>query len=133
MKSFIEIANNIEFDIRPRFIGRQCSCLESTYVWSYKITINNFGKTDVQLLSRYRKIIDTMGLYYERRVYGVSGVRPIIPAGGSYTYTSSANLKTASGILIGSYQMLDLKRGEVFNAEVLAVSLDSPYQIVNLV
>ncbi|MDF3047807.1 MAG: apaG [Candidatus Midichloriaceae bacterium] len=133
MKHLIETANNIEFEVKPRFIGRHCSCLEATYVWSYRITINNLGKTDVQLLSRCRKLIDTNGLYYEGRVYGVSGDRPIIRAGGSYSYTSSANLKTPSGILLGNCELLDLKHGNILIADVLATSLDSPYQIVSLV
>jgi ApaG protein len=80
----------------------------------------------VQLRSRYWLITDAQGQTQEVRGPGVVGEEPVIAPGDCFTYTSGAPLPTASGIMVGSYQM-ETASGEMFNVDVPAFSLDSPY------
>jgi ApaG protein len=52
--------------------------------------------------------------------------RPVIQPGESFRYTSGCPLTTPSGIMVGTYQMLDAA-GQPFEVEIPAFSLDSPF------
>ena len=49
----------------------------------------------------------------------------MLEPGGSYEYTSGVPLPTPSGFMVGSYGMVSA-RGERFNIDIPAFSLDSP-------
>ena len=55
---------------------------------------------------------------------GVVGEQPILNPGSSFSYTSGVPLTTSSGFMDGHYVMVT-DRGERFEAEVPAFSLDS--------
>jgi ApaG protein len=56
------------------------------------------------------------------------GETPVIQPGNSFSYTSGCPLRTPSGIMAGSYQMADAK-GQLFDVEIPAFSLDSPFAL----
>ena len=56
---------------------------------------------------------------------GVVGEQPVLDPGDAFEYTSGTPLPTASGIMVGVYQM-ELATGERFDVEIPAFSLDSP-------
>ena len=58
---------------------------------------------------------------------GVVGEQPIINPGESYEYMSGAPLPTPSGIMEGTYEMIN-DTGESFDVEIPLFSLDSPYE-----
>jgi ApaG protein len=100
---------------------------ESQFLWSYTVTIENTGKEPVQLLSRYWHITDGDGRVQELRGQGVVGAQPVIEPGKQFQYTSGCPLPTASGFMVGRYQMR-LASGEAFEAEIPAFLLESPYE-----
>lgn len=55
------------------------------------------------------------------------GEKPFIPPGAEYHYTSGTPLTTPSGIMEGTYHMITQK-GEHFDVDIPAFSLDSPYE-----
>jgi ApaG protein len=59
---------------------------------------------------------------------GVVGKTPVLDPGESFTYTSGCPLGTASGIMVGSYQM-QLQDGSLIDVAIPAFSLDSPFAI----
>jgi ApaG protein len=80
----------------------------------------------VKLEHRYWRITDAIGRVQEVSGPGVIGEQPIIPPGGSFEYTSGTPLPTSSGIMMGRYGMID-QRGQAFDVDIPAFSLDSPH------
>jgi ApaG protein len=79
----------------------------------------------VTLKTRYWKITDSTGRSQEVRGAGVVGEQPVLKPGQSFQYTSGAPLATPSGFMVGAYQM-ETDRGEAFNVDIPAFSLDGP-------
>jgi ApaG protein len=86
----------------------------------------------VQLVSRHWHIIDANGRQEEVRGAGVVGEQPILKTGESFRYTSGCPLTTPSGIMSGTYRMVD-EDGRSFDVVIPTFSLDSPHmrRIVN--
>jgi len=53
------------------------------------------------------------------------GEQPVLGPGQSFQYTSGVPLPTASGFMLGSYNMASAA-GERFDIDIPAFSLDSP-------
>ena len=103
------------------------------FTFAYTITISNAGDLPVQLLSRHWLITDANDDVQEVRGEGVVGEQPIIPAGGSFRYTSGATLATPNGYMEGSYFMVVREPMEVspeelptFEVPIPAFSLHTP-------
>lgn len=120
------ITRNIRVRVAPEFLEDRSTPEENYYFWAYTIEISNAGAEAVQLTSRLWRITDSRGHREEVRGPGVVGKTPVIAPGASFSYTSGCPLRTPSGIMVGSYQMQD-SQGEMFNVEIPAFSLDSPY------
>lgn len=118
--------SSIRIRVEPSFLEDQSAPEENRYFWAYTIEIANVGKRTVQLRSRHWRITDANGRTEEVRGPGVVGKTPVLAPGESFTYTSGCPLTTASGIMVGSYQMTD-EAGGRFEVAVPAFSLDSPH------
>lgn len=129
--SYSATTRHIRVTVTPTYLDDQSAPNDSHFVWSYHVKIDNFGQETVQLLSRHWKITDARGELHEVRGTGVIGEQPTLEPGDSYEYTSGTPLATPSGIMLGTYQM-ENERGEQFDIEIPAFSLDSPYQPVRL-
>ncbi|MDE1902123.1 MAG: Co2+/Mg2+ efflux protein ApaG [Alphaproteobacteria bacterium] len=121
----------IRVTVVPTYLDDRSAPQDGHFVWAYEVTIENMGAETVQLLSRHWKITDARGELHEVRGPGVIGEQPTLEPGDSYSYTSGTPLATPSGIMTGTYQM-ENERGEQFDVEIPAFSLDSPYQPVLL-
>ncbi|MFM7621461.1 MAG: Co2+/Mg2+ efflux protein ApaG [Alphaproteobacteria bacterium] len=99
---------------------------EHTFVWLYRIAIENGRSRPVKLCNRFWRIVDETGHIEEISGPGVVGQQPVIPAGESFEYVSGAPLKTPSGMMGGYYSMMDLD-GNLFTVDIPSFSLDSPY------
>lgn len=114
--------------VTPRFLPERSSAAEGQYFWAYTIEIANLGPEPVQLESRYWRITDALGRLQEVRGAGVVGEQPILQPGQSFEYTSGVPLNTPSGFMVGHYVMIGAK-GERFEIEIPAFSLDSPTEV----
>ena len=81
----------------------------------------------MQLLERAWRITDANGRVETVRGPGVVGETPILEPGGSFRYTSGCGLTTASGLMSGTYRMVDAN-GAAFDVEIPPFSLDSPME-----
>ncbi len=99
---------------------------ESEYFWNYTIEIANQGSRTVQLTHRHWRITDERGHRETVDGPGVVGVQPTLKPGQSFRYSSGCPLKAPSGFMAGAYRMVD-HEGQVFEVEIPAFSLDSPY------
>ncbi|MCB1548530.1 MAG: Co2+/Mg2+ efflux protein ApaG [Hyphomicrobiaceae bacterium] len=120
------VTRGIRVRVTPEFIEDQSSPDESYFVWAYTVEIANEGEETVQLISRHWRITDGRGSLQEVRGPGVVGKTPVLAPGASFRYTSGCPLTTPSGIMAGSYQMSG-PGGVLFNVEIPAFSLDSPF------
>jgi ApaG protein len=125
---FTKTTRNVKITATPQFLADHSEPGDQHYVWAYTIQLENMGKVPVKLLSRHWKITDAQGLTQEVRGAGVIGQQPVLQPGEAYSYTSGTALHTASGLMLGEYEMLAPDSGEHFDVEIPAFSLDSPYQ-----
>ncbi|MFA5121541.1 Co2+/Mg2+ efflux protein ApaG [Zavarzinia sp.] len=121
----------IRVSVKPTFLEDQSSPDENYYVWAYRVQIENQGAETVQLRDRYWRITDGFGRVQEVRGPGVVGEQPVLKPGERFEYTSGTPLATPSGIMLGTYRM-ETDKGESFEVEVPAFSLDSPHQPVRI-
>jgi ApaG protein len=82
--------------------------VNSEYLFSYRITIENLTEHPLKLLSRHWHILDSVGTHREVEGEGVVGQQPVIMPGNSYEYTSAANLQSDIGKMYGSYVFANL-------------------------
>ncbi len=114
--------------MQPQFIEEQSSPDEDYFFWAYTIEIVNETNEPVKLKSRVWQITDARGVTEEVRGPGVVGQTPTIAPGDMFSYTSGCPLSTSSGIMVGSYQMVD-DEGKLFDVAIPAFSLDSPFTV----
>jgi ApaG protein len=117
----------ISVSVTPRFLEDQSDPDDDSYVWAYTIVIANESDRQVQLLSRHWIITDARGHVEDVRGPGVVGEQPILDPGDAFEYTSGCPLRTPTGFMRGTYQMVD-ESGAGFEIVIPAFSLDSPYQ-----
>jgi ApaG protein len=119
------ITRQIEVTVEPNFMPGRSSVEHRQYFWSYTIVITNTGAETVQLQTRHWIITDATGHQETVRGEGVVGEKPVLAPGERFEYTSGVPLRTASGFMTGSYQMVS-ESGEQFEIDVPTFSLDSP-------
>jgi len=124
---YSQTTNSILVTVEPTYLDDQSSPDEDHYVWAYSVKIENQGVQIVQLKNRYWHITDARGHIQEVRGPGVIGEQPVLKPGESFEYTSGTPLGTPSGIMAGTYEMTT-DDGELFDVDVPAFSLDSPFQ-----
>ena len=115
----------IQISVQPIYLEEQSIPEENKYVWAYHVNITNRGRETVQLISRYWNITDSNGCVKEVRGEGVVGEQPVLAPGESFEYTSGTPLQASSGIMLGTYQMVNDK-GEKFDIDIPPFSLDIP-------
>jgi ApaG protein len=119
--------HDIKITATPIFAPERSDAALNRYFWTYTIEIANDGDVQVQLLERYWRITDANGRVETVQGPGVVGETPVIEPGASFSYTSGCGLTTASGVMSGTYRMVDAN-GRSFLAEIPAFSLDSPME-----
>jgi ApaG protein len=128
MSNYSATTNGIRIDVNPSFLGDQSDPANDDYVWSYTVKIENTSPQTVQLTARRWQITDRNGITQIVQGPGVVGEQPILREGDIFTYTSGCPLSTPSGVMQGTYRMVTLE-GEVFEANIPAFSLDSPFDV----
>ena len=123
---YTAVSNKIKITVRPKYLEEQSEPDEGRYFWAYTIEIANIGDRTVQLTHRHWRITDANGRQEEVRGPGVVGEQPRLQPGEAFTYTSGCPLTTPSGIMVGTYRMVD-EDGAAFEVAIPAFSLDSPH------
>ena len=128
---YTKTTHAIEVIVKPIYLEEQSSPDEGHFVWAYQVRIENKGRARVQLLNRYWRITDALGRVQEVRGAGVVGEQPVLAPGEAFEYTSGTPLPTASGFMVGTYEMLR-DDGDRIEVEIPAFSLDSPHEPTQL-
>ncbi len=117
--------NSIDVNVSAHYVEGQSEPSRNRYVFSYTITITNFGNRPAQLISRHWIITDADGNQQEVHGDGVVGEQPKMEPGEGFRYTSGAILKTPVGSMQGTYHMVD-DEGNKFEAPIAAFTLAVP-------
>lgn len=120
------LTNGFQVTVLPAYLAEQSDPDDGHYVWSYTIEIANLGGETAQLMTRHWIITDGNGRREDVNGPGVVGEQPILRPGDVFRYTSGCPLTTPSGIMVGTYRMVD-ENGRAFDIEIPAFSLDSPF------
>jgi len=97
-------------------------------VFQYTVRITNEGAETVQLVSRHWVITDGHDHVEEVRGPGVVGEQPVLEPGESFKYSSWCPLKTPTGMMRGTYQMIRTN-GEQFDIEIAPFGLKARYMV----
>lgn len=119
----------IEVNVAPSYRADESSDVESRYVFSYTVTVQNQSPHSVQLMARYWKITQGSGDCQEVRGKGVVGQQPLIGPGQSFRYTSRAILQTPVGVMEGAYTLLDTSTQRAFEVAITPFRLAVPLQL----
>lgn len=109
---------------QPEFLADQSDPARGVCAFAYTITIRNTGTVAAQLIARHWVITDALGHTDEVKGLGVVGQQPLLKPGESFQYTSGTRLRTASGIMRGSFLVVT-EDGERFDVEVPAFVLEA--------
>jgi ApaG protein len=104
---YYEITQGVEVQVTPEYMPNESNISESSYLFSYHITITNQGETEVQLISRHWIITDGAGIVHEVKGPGVIGEQPQLKPGEKFEYSSFCPLKTPTGNMRGTFQMVN--------------------------
>lgn len=122
------VTNNVRVEVESHYAPDQSQPFQSHWFFHYTVRISNEGDETVQLLSRHWIITDGTGRVEEVRGPGVVGEQPVLAPGESFEYTSGCPLKTSTGSMRGTYQMVT-EDGTHFDVEIARFALAEPYTV----
>ena len=119
------LTQGILVTVESEYIPERSSVSSRQFAFAYKVRIANQGSKTAQLRSRHWIITDANGDVQEVRGEGVVGAQPVLRPGEEFEYTSWCVIRTPSGSMRGTYQMVT-PDGESFDAEIAPFRLGLP-------
>jgi ApaG protein len=120
------VTRDIRVEVLSRYSAENSGPGE--WVFEYTVRITNIGKGTVQLLTRHWIITDALERTREVQGPGVVGKQPILEPGESFQYSSWCPLKTPTGTMHGTYQMVG-GDGATFDIDIAPFALKAPYMV----
>jgi ApaG protein len=122
------VTNNVRVEVESRYAPELSQPFQSSWVFHYTVRITNEGDETVQLLSRHWIITHADGHVDEVKGPGVVGEQPVLAPGEAFQYSSRSQLKTSTGVMRGTYQMVTAD-GDHFDIEIAPFALHEPYTV----
>jgi ApaG protein len=122
------ITNNVRVEVESQYAPEHSQPFQNQWFFHYTVRITNEGDETVQLISRHWTITDATGYAEEVKGPGVVGEQPVLAPGESFHYTSGCQMKTSTGVMRGTYQMVD-EDGGYFDVEIAPFALHEPYTV----
>lgn len=123
-----KISEGVQVSVETFYQQDYSNPLLSEFMFAYRITIENHNPFPVKLHSRHWYIFDSNGEFREVEGEGVVGVQPVINSGENYQYVSGCNLKSEMGRMYGSYTMENLETKELFDVNIPAFEMITPFK-----
>jgi ApaG protein len=123
-----QITEGVKVSVITSYQPEYSSPVQSHYVFTYKILIENNSEYTVQLLKRHWFIYDANGVVREVEGEGVVGQQPVLEPGESHEYISGCNLKTEIGKMRGNYLMERVVDGKNFKVNIPEFVMVVPYK-----
>jgi ApaG protein len=124
----VAVTRKIRVEVLSRYSAENSKPFEDEWVFQYTVRITNEGAETVQLISRHWIITDGLDHVEEVRGPGVVGEQPVLQPGESFKYSSWCPLKTPTGMMRGTYQMIRTN-GEQFDIEIAPFGLKARYVV----
>ncbi|HEY2018614.1 MAG TPA: Co2+/Mg2+ efflux protein ApaG [Bryobacteraceae bacterium] len=122
------ITDGIRVEVLSRHSPENSRPSQGEWVFQYTVRITNQGPETVQLLSRHWIITDGLEHVEEVKGPGVIGEQPVLAPGESFKYSSWCPLKTPTGTMRGTYQMVRAS-GTRFDIEIAPFALKARYTV----
>ncbi|HTB14794.1 MAG TPA: Co2+/Mg2+ efflux protein ApaG [Bryobacteraceae bacterium] len=122
------VTNSIRVEVMSQYSTENSRPLQDLWVFEYTVRITNQGPDTVQLLSRHWTITDALDHVEEVKGPGVIGEQPVLAPGESFKYSSWCPLKTPTGVMHGTYQMVRAD-GARFEIEIAPFALKARYRV----
>lgn len=119
----------VKVSVETRFQPEYSSPVQSHFVFTYTIKIENHSNYTVQLLKRHWFIYDANGVKREVEGDGVVGQQPVLEPGECHEYVSGCNLKTDLGKMKGTYLMERVVDGSQFKVEIPQFVMIVPHRL----
>jgi len=122
------VTNNIRVEVMAQHSPEHSRPQQHEWVFQYTVRITNQGLDTVQLISRHWIITDALDHMEEVEGPGVVGKQPVLAPGQSFEYSSWCPLKTPTGMMHGTYQMVT-ESGTQFDIEIAPFGLRARYTV----
>jgi len=122
------VTNHVRVEVMSIYSPENSKPLEDDWVFQYTVRITNESQETVQLLSRHWIITDGAGHFEQVKGPGVVGEQPVLAPGASFKYSSWCRLKTPTGMMHGTYQMLRTG-GSQFDIEIAPFGMRARYTV----
>lgn len=123
------VTNSVRVEVESQYAPEHSQPFQNQWFFYYTVRITNESSETVQLLSRHWIITDANGRMEEVSGPGVVGEQPVLAPGESFQYTSGCPLKTSTGVMHGTYQMVVTEGGDHFDIEIAPFALHEPYTV----
>jgi ApaG protein len=115
----------IRVRVEPAYSLAESDPAEDTFVFTYRIELQNDGAVAARLLFRHWLIHDSVGEDTEVEGEGVVGQQPSLDPGGAHRYRSFCVLRSPAGYMEGHYTF-ERPDGERFQVAVPRFALTAP-------
>jgi ApaG protein len=122
------VTNSIRVEVISKYSPENSRPHQDAWIFEYTVRITNQGQDTVQLISRHWIITDALDNVEEVQGPGVVGQQPVLEPGDSFKYSSWCPLKTPTGIMHGTYQMIGNQGGK-FDIEIAPFALKARYMV----
>jgi ApaG protein len=122
------VTNGVRVEVLSRLSSENSRPMEGEWIFEYTVRITNQGSDTVQLVSRHWIITDGLDRVEEVQGPGVVGKQPVLSPGESFKYSSWCPLKTPTGVMRGTYQMVGAG-GNKFDIEIAPFALKARYTV----
>ena len=125
----IQITRGIKISVNTSFEGTYFKNYKIHFAFSYEITIENYSKDSVQLISRHWEIFDSLNEIEMVDGEGVIGKKPVLKPGETHTYSSGCLLSSPHGAMKGFFNMINFTTTKNFRVIVPVFRLSAPYAL----
>jgi ApaG protein len=124
-----QITRGIKISVNTSFEGTYFKNYKIHFAFSYEITIENYSKDSVQLISRHWEIFDSLNEIEMVDGEGVIGKKPVLKPGETHTYSSGCLLSSPHGAMKGFFNMINFTTTKNFKVIVPVFRLSAPYAL----
>jgi ApaG protein len=124
-----QITDGVKVTVETTYQSEYSSPVQSHFVFTYRIKIENNSNFTVQLMRRHWNIFDGHGVLREVEGEGVVGQQPVLEPGEYHEYVSGCNLKTEIGKMKGTYLMERVVDGSRFKVNIPEFVMVVPYKL----
>ncbi|MCL4135049.1 UNVERIFIED_CONTAM: hypothetical protein GTU68_002663 [Idotea baltica] len=127
---FIANTNGVKVIALPRYIKEESNPLNSFFLHSYNIIIENSSDEEIQLINRHWIITSGGKSYADVKGEGVVGKQPILKPNFKFDYTSFSAIDSEYGTMEGTFTFRKIS-GEFF--DVVIPKFDLFYEDLTLI